>query len=278
MEYKLNSPNLNEKENNIENEENNEKEDTSTTIQNEQNQEPPKKTIPFWFNNPNILFNQTYIFEFFPMEDMSYNQKLNAITRTVIFLFILSFTFSQNMKTIIITAITLFTIYLLHYYHMKELKNKQSKKISNEFVETFENPTKDLLETNNISLGDDIFEKPTSSNPLNNVLVSDYDYNVNKKPAPPAFNADVRNNITDQVKKMVQELNPDQPNIVDKLYNNVDNNMQFEQSLRQFTSNPGSTIPNDQASFVDFCYGSMVSCKEGNQFACARNLSRHVNV
>ena len=53
--------------------------------------------------------------------------------------------------------------------------------------------------------------------------------------------------------------------------------MHFEQSLRQFTSNPGSTIPNDQGAFADFCYGSMVSCKEGNQFACARNLSRHIN-
>lgn len=272
-EYKLNSTN----ENHIENEEIVEKEAKSLDNQKETMDKPTKPSIPFWFENPNILFNQSYIFEFFPMEDMTYNQKLNAITRTVIFLFILSFSFSQNMKTIVFTAITLFTIYLLHYYHMKELKTKKSKKISNEFVETFENPTKDLLKTNGVSLGDDVFEKPTSSNPLNNVLVSDYDYNVNKKPAPPAFNNNIRNEITEQVKKTVQELNPDQPNIVDKLYNNVDNNMHFEQSLRQFTTNPGSTIPNDQSAFADFCYGSMVSCKEGNQFACARNLSRHIN-
>jgi len=272
-EYKLNST----IENHIEKEEIVEKEEKTLDNKKETADKPTQPSIPFWFENPNIIFNQNYIFEFFPMEDMSYNQKLNAITRTIFFLFILSFSFSQNMKTIVFTAITLFTIYLLHYYHMKELKTKKSKKLSNDFVETFENPTKDLLETNNISLNDDIFEKPTSSNPLNNVLVSDYDYNVNKKPAPPAFNNNIRNEITEQVKQTVQELNPDQPNIVDKLYNNVDNNMHFEQSLRQFTSNPGSTIPNDQGAFADFCYGSMVSCKEGNQFACARNLSRHIN-
>ena len=103
MEYKLNSPTLNENEN--ENENNIEKEENVMNAQNDQKQETPQKTIPFWFNNPNILFNQTYIFEFFPMEDMTYNQKLNAITRTVIFLFILSFTFSQNMKTIIVITI-----------------------------------------------------------------------------------------------------------------------------------------------------------------------------
>jgi hypothetical protein len=52
----------------------------------------------------------------------------------------------------------------------------------------------------------------------------------------------------------------------------------FEQSLMPFNSNPNTTIPNDQQAFAEFCYGSMISCKEGNQFACARNLSRHTNV
>ena len=47
--------------------------------------------------------------------------------------------------------------------------------------------------------------------------------------------------------------------------------MEFEQSLRPFYSNPSTTIPNDQGSFADFCYGSMVSCKEGNPYACYRN-------
>jgi type III restriction enzyme len=47
--------------------------------------------------------------------------------------------------------------------------------------------------------------------------------------------------------------------------------------MRPFYSNPGTTIPNDQGAFADFCYGSMISCKEGNAFACARNLSRHTN-
>ena len=51
----------------------------------------------------------------------------------------------------------------------------------------------------------------------------------------------------------------------------------FEQSLRPFHSNPSTTIPNDQQGFAEFCYGSMVSCKEGNMFACARNLARHTN-
>ena len=54
-------------------------------------------------------------------------------------------------------------------------------------------------------------------------------------------------------------------------------NFEFEQSLRPFHSTPSTTIPNDQGAFAEFCYGSMISCKEGNEFACARNHARHIN-
>ena len=107
--------------------------------------------------------------------------------------------------------------------------------------------------------------------------MSDYDYNPDRKPAPPAFNKNVNEKILTQAKKFVSEANPDQPEISEKLFSDLGSNMQFEQSMRQFTSNPNTTIPNDQGAFADFCYGSMISCKEGNEFACARNLTRHTN-
>jgi hypothetical protein len=107
--------------------------------------------------------------------------------------------------------------------------------------------------------------------------MTDYEYNPNKKPAPPAFNKNVNDTILKQAKQLVSEANPDQPDIADKLFKDLGEQLVFEQSLRPFNSNPSTTIPNDQAAFADFCYGSMISCKEGNKFACARNLSRHTN-
>ena len=74
---------------------------------------------------------------------------------------------------------------------------------------------------------------------------------------------------------MVQDLNPDQPNISDKLFKDLGEQYVFEQSLRQFHSNPNTQIVNDQTGFAEFCYGNMVSCKEGNLFACARNLTNY---
>ena len=37
-----------------------------------------KEKILFWYEDPNILLNQTYILEFIPTHLMSYNQQLNA--------------------------------------------------------------------------------------------------------------------------------------------------------------------------------------------------------
>ena len=52
----------------------------------------------------------------------------------------------------------------------------------------------------------------------------------------------------------------------------------FEQSLRPFHSTASTTIPNDQQSFSEFCYGGMVSCKEGNAFACAKTNAGNYNL
>ena len=123
----------------------------------------------------------------------------------------------------------------------------------------------------------EVFDTVTSQNPFSNVLLPDLEYNPHKKPAPPAYVADINNTILTNAKQTVKELNPDQPDIADKLFKDLGEQLEFEQSMRNFYSNPSTTIPNDQAAFAEFCYGGMISCKEGNLFACARNLDRHTN-
>jgi hypothetical protein len=242
-----------------------------------------KTVIPFWSNDPNILFQQQYLFEFFPVESMTYEQKLNAISRTVILMTVVLFIVGRSIRLLIISAITLGAIFLLYYYHTKEKAKTDSKKLANSMKEGFEssansastNPALAYLKQHNIAIPDDVFDTPTSSNPFDNVLVTDYDYNPNKKPAPPAFNANVNDDILKQAKLLVSEANPDQPDIADKLFNSLGDQLMFEQSLRPFHSTASTTIPNDQKAFADFCYGSMISNKEGNAFAAARNMSHY---
>lgn len=230
--------------------------------------------IEFWSNNPNVLFHKDYMFEFFPVENMTYEQKMNAITRLIILLTIIGFAISRNFRLIIISCIILLTIYLLY-------RANQRERFSNSKKETFENPAIDALKQQSVirdmSELDNLFDESSPSNPMSNVLISDYEYNVDKKPAPSANNPIVNDDILRQAKKLVADLNPDQPDISNKLFRDLNDEMEFEQSMRQFYSNPNTTIPNDQKAFAEFCYGSMISCKEGNMFACARNMSRHID-
>jgi hypothetical protein len=165
----------------------------------------------------------------------------------------------------------------MYHYHTLEKHKTETKK----FKEGFSQQAKDYLTENKYSvprpISNNTFSNPDSSNPFSNVLNTDYDFNPDRKPAPPSFNENVNKKILKEAKQFVMDANPDQPDIADKLFKDLGEELVFEQSLRQFNSNPNTTIPNDQTAFADFCYGSMVSCKEGNMFACARNMPRYNN-
>jgi hypothetical protein len=233
---------------------------------------PQESIVPFWADNPNVLLQGKYIGELFPVGDMTFNQKLNAISRTILLLTIIIFIFNKTVRIVLVGALTLGVIFMLHHYKQKEYEKKRAAK------EGFDNPALAVLKEKGHSLDTvKTFDAPTDTNPFSNVLLSDYDYNPQKKPAPPAFNVNVNQEILVKAKQLIVDQNPGQPDIADKLFTDLGEQFVFEQSLQPFYSNPATTIPNDQAGFADFCYGSMVSCKEGNLFACARNLDRHTN-
>lgn len=231
-----------------------------------------KDNIPFWSIDPNVLLRQPYIFEFFPVDTMTYNQKLNAISRVVIILGVVGYFVTGNLRILIVALMTLGAIFMLHFYQERE--TQKSKKI---IEEHFENQADEIYKQYNYKKDPTVFQEPTSENPFSNVLIPDINYNPNKKPAPPCFNANVNEQILKQAKQLVSDLNPGQPDISDKLFKDLGEQYVFEQSLRQFNSNPATTVPNDQKAFAEFCYGSMVSSKDGNPFALARNLPRHTN-
>jgi hypothetical protein len=226
--------------------------------------------IPFWTEDPNILFNKEYLFEIYPTSNMSYYQKLNTITRVVLIISILVFIFTRNYWIFIVAGITVFSIYVLY-------KNNKSDIAKKHLLEGYENPAQIYLKENGkiIPSDDEVFEKPSSTNPFSNILIPDYEYNPTRKGAPPISNEIVGNIVLQKAKDLIQEQNPEQPNISEKLFKNLNDELNFEQSLRPFYSTSNTTIPNDQSGFADFCYGNSISCKEGNLFACARNTSHY---
>ena len=237
----------------------------------EKKKESIQNIIPFWGDDPNILLNNDFLFEFFPVEKMSFEQKLNAISRTVILLTLITFFYTKSVRILLIGGISIFFIFMLH--KSKKVENDEIKKKK----EGFSNPRDDVDLIKSVDLTN-VFREPDSSNPFGNVLVTDYIYDPNRKPAPPAFNQKVNDNIVEQAKEVVRKMNPDQPDITEKLFKDLGDQYVFEQSLRPFHSTASTTIPNDQQSFSEFCYGSMVSCKEGNAFACAKNNAGNYNL
>ena len=53
-------------------------------------------TTPFWLNDPTILFNKEKVLEVWPTQKMSFESKLNAISRIVMLMTILGFIFTRN--------------------------------------------------------------------------------------------------------------------------------------------------------------------------------------
>lgn len=234
--------------------------------------ESTKPTIAFWSENPNILLDTRYALELFPTETMTFNQKLNAVTRIVLSLTIISYLATKKMNIIIVSVVSIICIYLMYYSHNDAKKNEGFKNDRDGLVKQYNRlgPLVDIVPEPETT-----FQQSTPTNPLSNVLISDYDYNPNRKPAQPSYTENGNQTILDETIKTIQSMHPGQPNIDKKLFQDVTDNLELEQSMRQFYSTANTTIPNDQTSFAEFCYGDMISAKEDNAFASVRNNPRH---
>ena len=237
-----------------------------------------KVVIPFWTQDPNVLLQ--YPLEFFPVDPMNMEQKLNALSRLIILLTMVAFILTKNIRILFVTFLTLAAIAYFAYVQIAPQKkvhfSEQLENFETGVLPTDESPVDVLVRENKFDTSE-VFADPSSTNPFNNNLITDYEGAQNKRPAPPAYSDETNQLILEQTKNMISESNPEQPLINNKLFRSLEDDFKFEQSMRPFYSNPSTTIPNDQESFADFCYGSMISCKEGNTFACARNLARHTN-
>ena len=237
--------------------------------------EPIATVVPFWSNNPNVLLNSDSLFELFPTEDMSFEQKLNAVSRTVVLLTLVTFLYTKSTHILLVGAVSLFFVYLLFKHKSAEKDEIQQKKEG--FGERNLDATTPAQALYKVETPTEVFQRPDAGNPFGNVLPTDYLYNPKRKPAPPSGNSNVAADIVEQAKQFVRNANPDQPYITEKLFKDLGDEYVFEQSLRPFHSTASTTIPNDQQSFSEFCYGGMVSCKEGNAFACAKGVARYNN-
>jgi hypothetical protein len=197
----------------------------------------------FWTNDINELFKPILI----PTDYMTMDEKLNTLTRLVIFVCLVVALVLQDFKIILLMIILILFITLLY-----------------RFTNTHTEEIDAFLNENKLQVIDNkVCNKPTRDNPFMNPNMLDIREDANTPKACPLTDSNV---ATD----------------VDEIYNstmfrNVDDIYDRSTSRRQFYTVPGSSIPNDQTTFANWLYKRGKTCKENNGDQCYNNMYSEMN-
>ena len=222
-------------------------------------------TAIFWSNDPTILFNKESMLQLWPTQKMTFESKLNAISRLIIVISILGFVFTRNFNLLIIGIITLAIIFTI--YRLRKQKLVSSLKKEGFSLNSLKNSSSDKATTNPITMESLLrsnFHPTTKKNPFGNVLLTDINDTPNRLAAAPSFNPDVYEDIMNATKKQTQMLNPGIINTNKQLFNDLYENYQLDNSMMRFYSTANSRIASDQGAFSQYLYGNMPSGKESN--------------
>ena len=205
----------------------------------------------FWLNNPKILLDSRRISEFYPSNNMSNIEQLNAVVRFSLYLSMLLILLKLNVSYIFIFLFSLLATYII--YHFDEKMKKQDEQL--EHMEVFKD--KSIRSKNKVYL------KPTYDNPFMNPGLCDYKNNPNREAySKKSFinSETVREDIEDKFSY--------------NLYQDVNDIYGKNNSQRQFYTTPVTTIPNDQDSFAKWLYSKPEHCKDGDGYQCMQNNAR----
>ena len=177
-----------------------------------------------WTSNPAVLFSKQNLRYFIPTEDMTYVEKINAITRFIIYGSVLLYLIRGDVNVFFIPLISIVIIYFLVSWgiNIDELKEDFGSKSETSCV------------------------RPTSDNPFMNVLPTD---------------DRMRGSACKQDKTVKEEI---RDNFNKNLYLDLGDIYEKNNSQRQFYTMPSTEIPHNQNEFAKWLYNTESTCKEGS--------------
>ena len=196
----------------------------------------------FWIHNPITLFDSANMTKIWPQPTNSFEENLNIMTRLVIILTLIGYIIHNKPRILFIGLLCI--VLILTIFYVRKHRN-----------ESFENSGVENKEE---------FEEIQVNNPLGNVLVNEVHTKADRKAAPPAYCNSVEEQINENTKSMIKQINPGNTDIEKKLFQDLGDEFQFDNSMRQFYSMPNTQVPNNQMEFAKFCYGNLPSRKEEN--------------
>ena len=204
----------------------------------------------FWGDNIYILFNIKYLKEFIPTEKMSFSQRLNAISRFIIYYFTILAIYNSNFKNILYAILLLILIYYI--YNANNNTESYNNLDSEENNNNYDNDNK---QNNNKEIKNN-YTASTKNNPFMNVLLNEIS-DGERKPA---------NYCDENIENNFNHNN----------YFDIEDIFNRKNSSRQFYTNPVTSNTNNQTDFAKFLYNSR-SCKSGDQEQCVKNINNRHN-
>lgn len=179
---------------------------------------------------------------FIPLINMSFKDKILAITNIIIFISLILSLITKNIAFILFGIILIIFLYYIYLYNDKVIID-----------------TNETLKNRNLSIVDNkLCVIPTIENPFMNPSIIDYTNNNNNIKSCPIDKDIINNNINNYFQQNV--------------YKDVNDIYEREFSARQFYTMPSTTIPNDRKSYEDWLYYRGKTCKENNGLQCYNNI------
>jgi hypothetical protein len=179
---------------------------------------------------------------FIPLINMSFKDKILAITNIIIFISLILSLITRNIAFILFGIIIIIFLYYIYLYNDKVIID-----------------TNETLKNRNLSIVDNkLCVIPTIENPFMNPSIIDYTNNNNNIKSCPIDKDTINDNINNYFQQNV--------------YKDINDIYEREFSARQFYTMPSTTIPNDRKSYENWLYYRGKTCKENNGVQCYNNI------
>lgn len=212
-----------------------------------------------FLENPGILVDKNYIFDFIPNINATVEERINAIVRFSLYFSLILMITKNNYRYCYIFIATLFITYLFYDNNKEHFISKIESNSNNnlntdsgdanlyadtEINTLCKNDSSD--ENNSVNMDKDC-DEPRCNNLFMNVLPTD-DFKTKKKAC--SFTKEISDKVNDGFYSKFKK----------------DENTFFNQDfgMRQFYSMPNTQVPNDQGTFAKWLYNTPVSCSTGD--------------
>jgi len=177
-----------------------------------------------WFDKPTELFRSDKITSFWPNDSQSAAERINASTRFILYATCVLYLIKRDLRVIVLGMLAIGGLFLMA-------------------------KTGVVKDPGVTVVGGGNCQRPTSDNPLGNVLLSDYTDDPNRPEACwyPSVKPQVEEYLDNTVK-----FGPARTRSPTAKY-------QRKAFARQFMTGPVSSIPGDQTAFAEWCYGKKFS-------------------